>query len=729
MKLKLSVLSLLLLCAIKITIAQTTIAIPTQNTALVLQAEKDKNLNVVYYGKSLKTADEYTIVASSNKINPDNDNYSNATDAYPASGGANLLEPAITVTHSNGNNSLDLKYVSHTVKQVDNNVKLTTVLLKDLVYQVEVKLFYQSYFKENVIEQWSEIKNNEKGSITLYKYASAFLPLTGNAFWLNQFHGNWAREMKHDETLLTQGIKTLDSKQNTRANLFQASEFMVSLNQKSTETSGDVVAGALQWPGNFRMDFELFENNKLRIIAGINNYASPYTLKANDVFVTPKFTYTFSSNGKGNASRNLQKWVRNYSLVDGNGDRYTLLNNWETTYFAFNDEKLKGLAQDTKKLGVDLFLLDDGWFGNKYPRDRANAALGDWGVNTNKLKNGIAGVIKETDNNNVKFGIWIEPEMVNPKSELYEKHPDWVIKQPGRAEFYMRNQLVLDLCNPKVQDFVFNVVDDLFTQNPKLAYIKWDCNSQTFNAFSPYLKNQAHFYIEYVSGLTKVLEKIRAKYPKVPIMLCSSGGGRVDYGSLKYFTEYWPSDNTDPLERIFIQWGYSYFFPAIASANHVTEWGKQPIKYKVDVAMMGKLGFDLQVNKLEEKELAFCQGAIKTYNQIKNTVLHGDQYRLANPEDGTTASMGFVNEQKSEAIIFNFFTTTRYFSDHYVPIKMQGLDADKKYSIKELNLYDNTKTTIDEAKVYSGDYLMTVGFNPEVNMKRTSVILQLQEKK
>ena len=189
----------------------------------------------------------------------------------------------------------------------------------------------------------------------------------------------------------------------------------------------------------------------------------------------------------------------------------------------------------------------------------------------------------------------MEPEMVSPKSELYEKHPDWIVKQPQRPEFYMRNQLVLDLSNPKVQDYVFGVIDKLFTQNPSLAYIKWDCNALMYNAYSAYEKHQGNFYTDYVFGLYKVFSRVRTKYPKTPIMLCSGGGGRVDYGALKYFTEYWPSDNTDPLERIYVQWADSYFYPALASANHVTNWSKQPLKYKVDVAMMGKLGFDVVV--------------------------------------------------------------------------------------------------------------------------------------
>src|SRR5690606_23827695 len=346
---------------------------------------------------------------------------------------------------------------------------------------------------------------------------------------------------------------------------------------------GRVLMGGLEWSGNFKNEFEVDPLNNLRIISGINNYASKYDLDPNETLETPKFWFTLSNQGKGEASRNIHNWARNYKILDGRGSRLTLLNNWEATYFDFDEKKLKKLIGDTRKLGVDLFLLDDGWFGNKYPRNSDNAGLGDWQVNKKKLPNGIGTLVKEAKKNDVKFGIWIEPEMVNPDSELYEKHPDWVIKQPNRPEHYFRNQLVLDLSNPEVQDFVYDIVDDLFTENPSLAYIKWDCNAIIYNAYSDHLKDQqSELYVKYVQGLYNVLERIRAKYPTVPMMLCSGGGGRVDYGALKYFTEFWPSDNTDPLERVFMQWEYSYFYPSVAVAAHVTHWGDQTLKFKTD---------------------------------------------------------------------------------------------------------------------------------------------------
>ncbi|MDD4992135.1 MAG: alpha-galactosidase [Paludibacter sp.] len=706
------------------------IPIETAKNALILQTDADNRLLITYFGVKLENSSEYALLNA--QMKQDDNRAGVFNHAYTPSGTWNLVEPALSITHSDGNLSTELKFISYKNEVIDANVQIHSVLLKDPVYGTEITLYYKTYINENVIEQWSTIKNKEKGSITLQKYASANLNFVDKDYYLTLFHGGWGREMNPEQTLLSYGIKSLDSKLGTRPDSFMQPVFMVSFDKPATEENGKILLGTLAWSGNYKMEFEVDPYHNLRLIAGINPYSSEYRLVSDKEFETPSFIYTFSNQGIGEASRQLHRWARNYRLLDGNGSRLTLLNNWESTFFDFNEAKLINLFADGKKLGVDLFLLDDGWFANKYPRNDDRAGLGDWEPNRKKLPNGIGYLVKEADKAGIKFGIWIEPEMVNPKSELYEKHPEWVIKQPERPEFYFRNQLVLDLTNPQVQDYVFQIVDNLFGKNTEVAYIKWDCNTAIYNANSSYLQktgqNQSQLYVDYVKGLYRVLERIRSKYPKIPMMLCSSGGGRVDYGALKYFTEFWPSDNTGPVERAYIQWNYSYFYPAIALCNHITDWSKVGIKYKTDVAMMGKMGYDIVVSNLSEKELMFSQDAVKAYNSVKELVWHGDLYRLASPYENPYSSLMFVNEVKSRAVIFNYVVTNR-FDEKFTPtpIRLQGLNPEQKYRIKEVNLYPGTSTTLDTTAIFSGDYLMKVGFNPDLNQQRTSVVLEVNQ--
>ncbi len=708
--------------------AQKTIVIETDHFAQALQVDEASRLRVIYFGKKLVDASSYALIAAQSKKDDLNSGIQNV--AYTPAGTWNLSEPALQMTHADGNTSTELQYVDTQIEKTDDNVQTTRILLRDPVYKTEVTLFYKVYRKEDVVEQWSVISNKEKGGVVMEKYASANLYFTAKDYYLKHYHGNWAKEMKPEETLLSAGIHTLDSKLGTRADLFQPPSFMLSFDQPATEDAGEVLLANLSWSGNFKMDFEMDPYHHLRLVAGINPFASAYTLQTGEAFTTPALVYTYSETGVGTASRNLHRWARNYRIPDGNGFRLTLLNNWESTYFDFDEQKITGLFTGAEKLGVDMFLLDDGWFANKYPRNDDKAGLGDWQENKKKLPNGLGYLVKAADEAGVKFGIWVEPEMVNPKSELYEKHRDWVIREPERPEHYFRNQLVLDLSNPEVQDFVFGVLDQMFTQHPGIAFVKWDCNAVIYNAHSAYLekqkKPQTQLYVDYVKGLYKVLDRLRAKYPKVPMMLCSGGGGRVDYGALKYFTEFWLSDNTDPLERVFIQWENGYFFPAIAHCNHVTDWSKIGIKYRTDVAMMGKMGYDIVVDHLSADDLAFSQQAIKNYHSITDAIWHGDQYRLVSPWDNPYAAIMYVDTNRDHAAAFYFVVTNRF--DYFYsidPVKFKGLDPAKRYKLKELNIYPNTKSSIDETAVYTGDFLMNIGINPDLTGNRRSVVIDV----
>ncbi|MEN3324749.1 alpha-galactosidase [Mariniflexile soesokkakense] len=709
--------------------AQTIIPIETKDFAMVFKTDNQNRLWNIYFGKKLSDISDYKDIDGQYYFPSSNAGMYNA--AYTPSGTWNLSEPALQVKHFDGNLSTELHFVNVNT-EVNNEETITKITLTDPVYKLKVVLNYKVWSNLNVVEQWTDITNNEDGAIELNKYASANLYFTNKDFYLTHFQGEYLKEMQPVEEKLTQGLKTIESKLGTRAMLLGTPNFIVSFENHQSEDEGLVLLGQLAWSGNYKIDFEIDSYKNLRLIAGINPYESNYYLKKDETFKTPSLIYSISNKGTGLASRQLQSWAKKYRVLNGEGDRLTLLNNWEATYFDFNETKLSKLIKDTKDLGLDLFLLDDGWFGNKYPRNNDDAGLGDWEENRKKLPNGLGYLVKEAKKSKVKFGIWIEPEMANPESELFKNHPDWIIKQPERPEKLYRNQMVLDVTNPEVQDFIYDVVDNLFTQNPEIAFIKWDCNAVIYNAYSAYQQQkgipQTHLYVDYVLGLYKVLERIREKYPKVPMMLCSGGGGRADYEFLKYFTEFWPSDDTDPIERIFIQWNYSYFFPAITMDCHVTNWGNQPIKLKVDVASMGKLGFDVDVSHMNEKDLEFTKTAIKNYNRFKNMVLHGEQYRLSSPYKNPFASLMYVHNNQSLAIMFNYLSSNRFMERMTKrPIKLKGLDANKKYSVKEINLYPGVKSTLNELIVYSGDFLMTVGVNPEVDTKRTSVILLIEE--
>lgn len=689
------------------------IRISTRNVDLVLRINENGRLHQSYLGKRLKYENDLRHLPQGH-------------EAYPAHGMEDYFEPAIEVVHNDKNPSLLLKYQSHE-QNVEKDYCETTIVLKDDKYPTTVKLHYIAYIEEDIIKAWSEITNGEKKAIMLNKYASNMLYFNNAHYHLTEFSGDWADEAHMSTNELTFGKKVIDSKLGSRANMFTPPMFMLSFGESASEEHGECLLGTLGWTGNFRFTFEVDNKNILRVISGINPYFSEYELAKGATFTTPEFYFTYSNKGTGVASRNFHDWARKYQLKEGMGDRMTLLNNWEATYFDFNEEKLCGLMDDAVKLGVDMFLLDDGWFANKYPRHSDTQGLGDWQETTNKLPNGIGRLVDEAAKKGIKFGIWIEPEMVNPKSELYEKHKDWVIHLPNRDEYYFRNQMVLDLSNPEVQDFVFGVVDGLMTKYPGIAFFKWDCNSPITNIYSPYLKDkQTHLYVDYVNGLYKVLDRIKEKYPNLPMMLCSGGGGRLDYKALTYYTEFWASDNTDPIERLFIQYAYSFFYPAKATCAHVTSWNSNAsIKFRTEVAMMGKLGFDIKLTDMSNDETTYCNNAVKNYNRLKPVIMDGDMFRLVSPYSGNHASNMFVDKKKEHAVVFAFDIYPR-FGDRRQNVCLKGLNADKVYKVKEINMMPGQSSWLNgNEQTFSGDYLMSVGLDIFTGNKLHSRVIEI----
>lgn len=699
-----------------------TIRISTDNTDMILQVNNNGRLYMVYLGDKLLNAADADKLDWRMNTGSDGSVSTRGHEAYMASGGEDFFEPALAVTHADGDKTTYLYYKDSETRAIDGGTE-TIIHLADKKYPLEVTLHYAAYNRQNVIKAWSEIVHHEKSDITLWKYASTMLYFNEPSYFLTNYHSDWAREAQPVTQKLTYGKKIIDTKLGTRAAMYMQPFFELGINAPARECDGKVMLGTIGWTGNFRCTFEVDNVGGLRVIPGINPYASDYKLKAGENFVTPEFIFTFSDNGIGEATRNLHDWARLYQLKDGMDDRMTLLNNWESTAFDFDQDKLAGVMDDAARLGVDMFLLDDGWFANKYPRNNDTTGLGDWEPNTVKLPQGIAGLTAAAKKAGVKFGIWIEPEMVSPKSQLYEKHPDWVITQPGRDIYYYRNQLVLDLANPKVQDYVFGVADKILSDNPDVAYFKWDCNSPITNIRSPYLKDkQGNLYVDYVRGLYNVLKRLEAKYPHVPMMLCSGGGARCDYEALKYFTEFWCSDNTDPFERIYIQWNMSKFFPVKAMASHVTDWNKKAsMKFRVDVASMCKLGFDIDVHNLSDADFNLCKQAVANYNRLKPVILDGEMYRLVSPYEGNHAAVNYVSEDKTHAVLFAYDLHPRY-KEPLFNVKLQGLDPSLVYSVKEINMPEGQKA---ETRTYTGDYLMKIGLPVLTASEGTSHVLEL----
>ncbi len=690
------------------------IKIETERISLIYQVGNNGRLYQKYLGKKLH-------------FDSDIQHLPQGTEAYLTHGMEDYFEPAIHIRHNDHNSSLLLKYAEHSTQPAGDGISETVITLKDDKYPVTVKLHYVAYSKENIIRTFTEISHQEKKPVILSKYASSMLHLNHSKYFLTEFSGDWAHEANIAERELAFGKKVIDTKLGTRANMFVSPFFQLALDGPSQENAGEVLVGTLGWTGNFRFTFEVDNKNELRIISGINPYASEYSLPAKEVFRTPDFYFTYSCEGKGEASRSFHDWARNHQIKKGGDTRMTLLNNWEATYFNFNEEKLIGLMDEATKLGVDMFLLDDGWFANKYPRSSDHQGLGDWQETADKLPNGIGRLVEEAQKKGIKFGLWIEPEMVNPKSELYEKHKDWVIHLPNRDEYYFRNQMVLDLSNPQVQDHVFGVVDNLMTKYPGIAFFKWDCNSPITNIYSMYLKeNQSHLYIDYVRGLYKVLDKIKAKYPDLPMMLCAGGGGRSDYEALKYFTEFWPSDNTDPIERLFIQWGFSQIFPSKTLCAHVTTWNRgTSIKFRTDVAMMCKLGFDIKLNDMNESDRVYCNQAVKNYNRLKPVILEGDLYRLVSPYGSNHTSSMYVGKDKKSAVVFAFDIHPRY-AEKTLPVRLQGLAPNQMYRIRETNLMPSNSSSLKgNDRVFSGEYLMNVGVELFTTQQLNSRIIEI----
>ena len=601
---------------------------------------------------------------------------------------------------------------------------MTRINLRDPEYSFEVALCFRTYHDQDVVEQWQEMRHQESKPVMLQRMASTSLLLPAADTWLRHFFGDWADEMQPVTERLAPGTKVLDSKLGVRADQFGNPSFIISLDGPLTEAHGRVLAGSLAWSGSFQCAFE-HDGRRVRALAGVNPFASAYFLKRNETFVTPTMIWVWSTNGLGEMSRKFHDWARDFGIRDGHTARSVLLNNWEATGFDFDFNRIVGLFDPARNIGAELFLLDDGWFGNKHPRVDDHAGLGDWQPNRQRLPHGLAPLAAEATQRGLKFGIWIEPEMVNPKSELFEKHPDWVIRQPKRELELQRNQLVLDLTRPQVQEFEWNVIHDILA-TPGISYAKWDCNRYLTQPGSSWLApdRQSQLFIDYVRALYALMDKTAHEFPHTELMLCSGGGGRADYGALRYFHEFWPSDNTDPVRRVAMQWDYSYFFPPIAIAGHVTHWGNRPMHFACSVAMSVRFGMDLDLTKLPAEDKQICAGAISAYKRIRDVTQLGDLYRLEDPHSEPRGALNFVAKDRRRAAVFVF----QLKDGPPQAVRPQGLEPAARYTVRESNPAPGRQPMPQEGGSLTGEELMRDGVMPSCARALEACVFELSAK-
>ena len=706
----------MLFLAGSLTAGAQTFRLATGNTEMVYQVAQDGRLLMRYYGPLLQSLPE---------------TWPGAEEAFPAGGASYYGEPAVSVAHSDGSIVTELVF-----DEADTPASGETVFrLRDKTMPFTLELHTLLYPAEDVIAQWTVARNGESGPVTLYNCGASFLPLRQGEWWLTRISGSGLAEASSlQEERLAQGSYSIDSRLGTRATRFSNPSFLLSCGSPASEGNGLCIGGALAWSGNYHIGFELDYTQHLNVLAGESPYLSARVLEPGQSLTSPRMLWTLSASGRGQVSRNFHDWGRSYGLVGGWKDNPIVLNSWEGAYFNFDEKTLLGMMDSAADLGIEMFVLDDGWFGNKFPRDNDAQGLGDWQVNKKKLPHGISYLAKYAASKGIGFGIWIEPEMVNPRSVLAGKHPEWVVRSPGRDAPEGRHQWILDLCNPAVQDFVFASVDKLLRDNPGISYIKWDANRFVANPGSSYLdpQRQTHFWHDYVQGLYSVYERLRKAWPEVLFQDCSSGGGRVDYGALARHNEFWGSDNTDPLKRIFIQWGEGMIYPPKAIASHVSaspnhQTGRiYPLKFRFDVAMSARLGMELQPSSLNEEEKAFARVAIDNYKKhIRPLVTGGDLYRLASPYDTPAyrAAEVFVSKDKRKAVLFVWYLD--FARQALNPcLQIVGLDASKSYKITELNV--EKSCFAGNGKSFSGEFLAQAGIKLNLTKPYQSAVFILE---
>ena len=696
--------------------------IETKNMVYVIGVDEKKNLQHLYWGEKLPYVSDYPRVLLPQEF-PFDKFEQIIKEEFSPWGGIRYKEPGLKVIYEDQVRDLILKYKTYKLIDIDK-CKTLIIYLTDPIYNLEVGLTYRLIEEYDLIERWVNIENKGNQSVKIEQILSAqwHLPDIQN-YRLSYLYGRWASETKLSRTELPYGKKILESRRGITSHQFNP-WFAVD-NGQADEDFGKIYYGILAWSGNWKIVFEIDSYGRLQIAGGINDFDFSWQLKPNECFVTPKFVAGYTNNGFGDASRKLHNYQIDYILPRNLNHkiRPVLYNSWEATKFNVNEEGQKELAKKAASLGVELFVLDDGWFGE---RNDDTAGLGDWYVNKKKFPHDLTSSISYVNKLGMDFGVWVEPEMVNKNSNLYRQHPDWVYHFPNRPCSESRNQLVLNLAKKEVVEYIYDFMNKLL-DSYNIKFIKWDMNRPLSEPgwLDVPKSQQQEIWVRHVQSLYQILDKLREKYPDVIFESCSGGGGRVDLGILLRTDQVWTSDNTDAFDRLKIQEGFSYAYAPKIMMSWVTDspnWLNQreiSLDYRFNVAMMGSLGIGGNLNKWSDAEMMLAKGKISQYKEIRKIVQHGDQYRLLPTCKGNLVAVEYVNEDKDKVVLF-VFLYSQQFGEKLLPIKLKGLINDTLYQY-----YDEENGKV----ILSGKALKEIGLKVDLKGDFDSKLIILEKKK
>ena len=709
----------------------------TQNTSYIIGFLRDRLLLNLYYGKKLNNFDyELSDLAQVGRA------FSSVEEGldgagqgeihsldFSTFGNADLRLPTLHLKYADGSVVSCFKYRSHKIyagkpileglpaTYVENNDEADTLELElfDELSKVAVTLVYTAFNNVDAIARSVRVKNEGEQSLNISRIMSATLDIQSGANDFDMLHldGAWGRERSVSRQPIFKGNQEIYSRRGVSSH--HHNPFFALVHKNATELSGEVYGFNLIYSGNFTAGVECDVYNTTRAYIGINPFTFNWKLESGKEFQSPEAVLTYSNEGISGMSRIYHKLYRT-RLCRGKFrdiERYALINNWEGTYFNFTEDKLIEIAKKGAEVGLDLLVLDDGWFGK---RNNDKSSLGDWFVNLEKLPNGLDGLADKINALGMKFGLWFEPEMVSPDSDLFRAHPNWAMGVAGRASSLGRCQLVLDLANDEVCDYIIKVVSDVL-KNANIEYVKWDMN-RNFSEFGSFYLDSDHqgeLCHRYVLGLYRIMETLVSRFPNVLWEGCSGGGGRFDGGILYYMPQIWTSDCPDAGERMLIRYGTSICYPFSSMGSHVSAipnhqvWRECSMATRGDMAAMGQFGYELDMSKMSDEEIEQAKEQVKFYKKYGEVFHKGDLYRLASPFEGNEAILQFISEDKN-TVILNYANRLCTINGSIVNVKLVGLDPDAIYVESEARIGHNIfSDRIRIGREYTGEFLMNYG--------------------